>query len=197
MLIANWSYDGDDPGLRLFTVCNPKLPAGGPRVYEIGACDTDWIERVMACDPSKNVRGMDWREEPRACMDRGDVLTMDLPVADAFVGISSIEHVGLGNYTDPVDADGDMKAVRRLKDALAPGGFLYMDVPYAPEGYWQLGRKCRIYDDASLFTRFGPHAVLAYADPSGNEMEKPTKNRNTKDGRPYWYVALFLRKDDA
>lgn len=197
MFLAAWSYDGDDPGLRVFSACNPKLPEGGVRVYEIGASDTDWLERVVACDPSKNVRGVDWRlQKGRPLVDQADVLTMALPVADVFVGISSLEHVGLGHYEmDPIDPYGDIKAVQRLRDALAPGGFLYFDVPYAPEGYWQKGTKCRIYDDRSLTERFGPHDIVGYFNPSGCEIDKPVKN--CSGDRPYWYVALLIRKDHA
>jgi hypothetical protein len=39
------------------------------------------------------------------------------------------EHVGLGRYGDPLDADGDVKAMRSLQRVLAPGGSLLFVVP--------------------------------------------------------------------
>jgi SAM-dependent methyltransferase len=40
-----------------------------------------------------------------------------------------IEHIGLGRYGDPLDASGDLKAVRELVRVLAPGGNLLVAVP--------------------------------------------------------------------
>ena len=40
-----------------------------------------------------------------------------------------IEHIGLGRYGDPLDASGDLKAVRELVRVLAPGGDLLVVVP--------------------------------------------------------------------
>lgn len=51
-----------------------------------------------------------------------------LPFADSTVDSIScmhvVEHVGLGRYGDPVDLDGDLKAVSELTRVLAPGGGL-------------------------------------------------------------------------
>ena len=40
-----------------------------------------------------------------------------------------VEHVGLGRYGDPLDPDGDLKAMAELKRVLAPGGNLLFVVP--------------------------------------------------------------------
>jgi SAM-dependent methyltransferase len=41
----------------------------------------------------------------------------------------TIEHIGLGRYGDPIDPDGDIKAINELKRVLAPGGSLLFVVP--------------------------------------------------------------------
>ena len=41
----------------------------------------------------------------------------------------TLDHVGLGRYGDPMDPDGDLKAIRELKRVLAPGGNLLIVVP--------------------------------------------------------------------
>ncbi len=41
----------------------------------------------------------------------------------------TVEHIGLGRYGDPLDADGDLKAMQELKRVLAPGGTLLFAVP--------------------------------------------------------------------
>lgn len=193
MFLPNWSYDGADPALRLFTLANaklPKWPHANPVVFEIGCRDTDFIERATKAGAMAD--GIDWRKNEYRT---GDVMTAALPYADAWISLSAIEHIGLGHYEkDPVDPYGDIKTVQRLRECLVSRGFLYFDVPYAPEGHWQKGTKCRIYDDQSLRERFGPHEVLGYTDPSVNGwIEKPTKNCNGP--RPYYYVALLVRKD--
>lgn len=40
-----------------------------------------------------------------------------------------VEHVGLARYGDPLDADGDLKALAELQRVVAPGGSLLLVVP--------------------------------------------------------------------
>jgi Caenorhabditis protein of unknown function, DUF268. len=40
-----------------------------------------------------------------------------------------IEHIGLGRYGDPLDPDGDLKAISELQRVLAPEGDLLFVVP--------------------------------------------------------------------
>jgi len=62
---------------------------------------------------------------------RGSIL--ELPYEDESVeSISSLhvaEHIGLGRYGDPLDAQGTRKAAAELQRVLAPAGFLYFSVP--------------------------------------------------------------------
>lgn len=78
----------------------------------------------------------------------GSVLA--LPFADSsLASLSSlcvIEHIGLGRYGDPFDAQGSEKAAAELRRVLAPGGDLYVSVP--------VDAVCRIYFNAHrAFTR--------------------------------------------
>lgn len=43
--------------------------------------------------------------------------------------LHTVEHIGLGRYGDPLDAQGDLKAIAELKRVLAPGGSLLFVVP--------------------------------------------------------------------
>ncbi len=58
---------------------------------------------------------------------------MALPFADnsleSLSCMHTVEHVGLGRYGDPVDYDGDLKAIAELKRILAPGGTLIFVTP--------------------------------------------------------------------
>src|SRR5262245_58582593 len=121
-----WTYSGRDSGISLFTAC---LKAGAPidfrpgmRVLEVGCCESDWLERASVAWPDVDFVGVDWRTGPSKVHGRrfelviGDVIQPGVfPAAsfDAVVGISAIEHIGLGHYgnskheKDPKDPDGD------------------------------------------------------------------------------------------
>jgi SAM-dependent methyltransferase len=63
-----------------------------------------------------------------------------------------IEHIGLGRYGDPIDPDGDLRAIFELVRVLAPGGSLLVAVPVGQE------RICfnahRIYDARRFASHF-------------------------------------------
>jgi len=57
-------------------------------------------------------------------------------VFDAAVNISSIEHDGLGRYGDPIDPDGDLKAMQKMKSMITRGGLMYFAVPIGQDTIW-------------------------------------------------------------
>lgn len=69
---------------------------------------------------------------------------LSLPFKDNSVNslscMHTVEHIGLGRYGDPLDYDGDIKAINELKRVLAAGGHLFFVVP--------LGRENRIFYNA-------------------------------------------------
>ena len=48
---------------------------------------------------------------------------------DAAFSISSFEHDGLGRYGDPLNPDGDLEAMTKMKSILKPRGILFLAVP--------------------------------------------------------------------
>lgn len=79
---------------------------------------------------------------------RGDLL--GLPFKDGELSslscLHTLEHIGLGRYGDPIDAEGDIKAMHELARCVAPGGNLLVVVP--------TGKTLRI--------EFNAHRVYAY-----------------------------------
>jgi hypothetical protein len=51
------------------------------------------------------------------------------PRFDYALSISSFEHDGLGAYGDPLDPEGDLKAMRKMKEIVNPGGIMLFAVP--------------------------------------------------------------------
>lgn len=48
---------------------------------------------------------------------------------DAAFSISSFEHDGLGRYGDPIDPNGDLRAMKDMKSIVKKGGLLFLAVP--------------------------------------------------------------------
>lgn len=60
---------------------------------------------------------------------------------DAAVSISSLEHDGLGRYGDPVNPDGDLQTMTRMKSLIKKDGLLFLSVPVGRDKLvWNLHR---------------------------------------------------------
>ena len=199
--LPNWPLkETNDPGLKLFNLVRPLLPAMTGRVLEIGYRDTKWAQYVAEADPGLEVHAIDWRkktEMPGVTVHQGDILAQNYPSAswDVIVGLSSFEHVGLGNYEkDPLDEDGDIKLLQAIQRWLKPGGWCYFDVPYRPEGYLQHKQRWRAYDDDRLANRLGlwPEHILGYTRASVDGwIAKPTTP--STEHKPFYYVACLIQ----
>jgi len=154
-------FETDDPCISLFGAVYATgalhFPRGA-RVLEIGCAEGDWLTPMHTVRPDLDLVGIDWRacESSRAgTVIKGDVLTETWPPEsfDAVVGISSIEHIGLGHYErDPLDVDGDLHCMARVREWLRPGGLVYADVPY-DHTYGVMGTSYRTYNEAALDAR--------------------------------------------
>ncbi len=68
--------------------------------------------------------------------------------ADVVSLISTLEHIGLGRYGDPLDAEGDVRCMEEVRRVLRPGGHLVLTTPYGyPTVVFNLHR---IYDEGRL-----------------------------------------------
>ncbi len=72
-----------------------------------------------------------------------------------------IEHIGLGRYGDPLDPDGDLKAIGELVRVLAPGGDLLVATPVGrPRVAFNAHR---IYDHEAFARYFAPLELVEFA----------------------------------
>ncbi len=81
------------------------------------------------------VRFYDFRppalELPNLTCEAADILSLPFK-SESIRSLSCmhvVEHIGLGRYGDPIDPDGDIKAIKELKRVMARGGNLLFVVP--------------------------------------------------------------------
>lgn len=140
------------------------------------------------------VTGMDFRpysfEHPDFTFIQADILQWDPPLAefDTIVSISTIEHVGLSAYGDPVREDGDKVAVRKLWQALKPGGELIITVP---AGEKRIEPGMRIYDEQAVKELVGNIETLRFFyKPGRYEMWRETRGETISSLKFENYHAL-------
>jgi len=89
-----------------------------------------WYEAVMRTHGCENIVVSEYGPRPFEFEHIKYVHPDDLEGQfDCAISISSYEHCGLGRYGDPLDPDGDLHAMRELKNHVKPGGILFLAVP--------------------------------------------------------------------
>ena len=95
--------------------------------------------------------------------DAADLTRLDFP-SDSIASLSCmhvIEHIGLGRYGDPLDPDGDLKAIGELLRVLAPGGNLLVATPVGrPRVAFNAHR---VYDHEAFARYFAPLELVEFA----------------------------------
>lgn len=108
------------------------FPLSGKRVAVFGSA-TPWYESVCLAHGAKEVVILEYgpivSEHPSVRMVTYDEFARDPAPCDVGLSISSFEHDGLGRYGDPLDPEGDLKAMRAAKQVIRPGGLLFLAVP--------------------------------------------------------------------
>ena len=221
----------DDPGINLFrhsrasvrltstdnTDDVPLFFKPGGRYLDLGCCEADWLhEEAHKRWPLSHFVGLDWRAPNTIDGDgmvwrrQGDGLmahTFEPESFDGIVSLSAIEHFGLGHYSqDPKDVDGDTHAIANCWRWLKPGGFLYFDVPYNPNGYRVVNTtEYRTYDDDALWFRLWMQPLVdtkmsakwhftGYCDAHKTQDGLIPKPIEQPDDRLRYYVSLCWQK---
>lgn len=67
---------------------------------------------------------------------------LNKPKFDAAISISTYEHDGLGRYGDPIDPNGDFRAMNELKNIVKKDGLLFLAVPVGTDKLvWNAHRR--------------------------------------------------------
>jgi len=81
-----------------------------------------------------------------------------------------VEHIGLGRYGDPLDYDGDMKAISELKRVMAPNGTLLFVVPVGGKSVIKFNAH-RIYTYSQVVSMFEGFQLKEFALIPDDEFE--------------------------
>jgi hypothetical protein len=144
--LANGSFEYYGNTLSFIMAATKDFPLVGKHVCVFGAMNVN-------CDAIALFSGA----------DKVDILEYNLPVTehpqvrsishsealqnglqwDSAFSISSFEHDGLGRYGDPLDPDGDLRAMNEACRMLRPGGLLYLSVP--------VGTDCLVWNAHRIY----------------------------------------------
>ena len=102
-----------------------------------------------------NIIGLDFRNypyfHPNLKFTRGDALHLPFKseIFDLVICVSTLEHIGLGYYKDPLeDEDSDFKAMKEIYRILKSDGMIFITVPFGKA--YRTTPQQRIYSSERL-----------------------------------------------
>lgn len=117
------------------------------KILDLGCSES--ILSIEMASLGYKVIGIDFREypyyHPNFNFIKGDILNLPFSAQeyDAVFSISTIEHIGIGSYKDPLNEDGDILVINQIKRVLKKNGLFVLTIPFGPP---QVNSHCRIYD---------------------------------------------------
>lgn len=106
-----------------------------------------------------------------------------------------VEHIGLGRYGDPIDVDGDLKAIEELKRVLSPNGVLLFVVPIGLPKI--MFNAHRIYSYAQILEYFKGFDLLEFTLIPDQSNEGLIVNATQEDADKQTYACgcfMFRKK---
>jgi SAM-dependent methyltransferase len=87
------------------------------------------------------------------------------PEFDLVTCLSTIEHIGLGRYGDPLDPWGDVKMAENLQRILRPGGVMLLSFP--------TGRGCVVFNKHRIYSRHRRATLFRGMTVIGRASDRP------------------------
>lgn len=123
-------------------------------IVDIGGYSFSTIVPLIFGFPETKIISVDWCYHTSLKNNvryvKGDAMNTNLPdqIADLVICISTLEHIGLGRWGDPLIVDGDIRAMKEAYRILKIGGLLVLTIPYGyPTVVFNLNR---IYDSGRV-----------------------------------------------
>ena len=106
-----------------------------------------------------------------------------------------VEHVGLGRYGDPLDPDGDLKAIGEIQRVLAKGGSLLFVVPIGQAKI--MFNAHRIYSYEQILSYFDLSELVEFTLISDNSSNTPiiyNADKNLADNEQYGCGCFLFKR---
>ena len=113
------------------------------------------------------------------------------------MSISNFEHDGLGRYGDPIDPNGDLRAMSEMQALVKPNGFLILGVPVARDAV--VWNAHRLYGRVRLPLLLRGWSVDAFVGFDGQVPVPPLRQLHrlrpppTAPSSHAWRVTIFGR----
>lgn len=104
----------------------------------------------------------------------------------------TIEHIGLGRYGDPMDPQGDLKAIKELKRVVAPGGSLLFVTPTGKAAIHFNAH--RIYSYAQILSYFEGWSLENFALIMDDGSFKAVATEQEADSQSYGCGCYWFKK---
>jgi SAM-dependent methyltransferase len=118
-----------------YSFISSYLPTGPGRSLEFG-CGNSYLSLIAVrrgfTATAVDLLPVHWHyKHSNLSFIQKDFLDLDVSAAsfDLVLNCSSIEHVGLTRYGDRSAAEGDLKAMRRLREVMKPGAIMLLTIP--------------------------------------------------------------------
>tara|TARA_Y100000034_G_scaffold108187_1_gene138360 strand:- start:153 stop:887 length:735 start_codon:yes stop_codon:yes gene_type:complete len=129
------------------------IEIGGVRALIIGSVQP-WYEAILYSYGVKDITITEYSPRPNFIKELNYLHPRDLKGKfDIIISISSHEHCGLGRYGDPLDPEGDIKALDELREFVSDRGRLFIAVPVGQDSL--VWNAHRIYGRKRLPILFG------------------------------------------
>lgn len=138
-------FDGDASGVLPGHYFNQDLHVASliskstPRRHiDVGSSFQGFVAHVASFREIEvlDIRPMDELDHPQITFLQKDLAVPDpnsRGITDSLSCLHTIEHFGLGRYSDSIDPDGHLKGFQNLVDLLEPDGTLYISFPIGRE----------------------------------------------------------------
>jgi len=167
-----------------------KYPIEGKNVCIIGSANP-WYEAIAVSFGAKSCTVIEYskRESFHESITYLQPHEISEGNFDACFSISSVEHDGLGRYGDPLDPDGDLKAMENLKNFLKDDALVYFAVPVGLDKV--VFNVHRVYGEKRL-----PKILKGWKEVErfGFFEQSFTNNVNGVNGTPYQPVCVLRKK---
>jgi SAM-dependent methyltransferase len=131
---------------------------------------------------------------------RGDLTNIDFPdnSIESVSCLHTIEHVGLGRYGDPIDYDGDIRAINELKRVVKPGGSLLFVTPVGRARIQYNAHRIYAYDQViELFSGFELKEFSLVPDRQEDGGLIRNASREMSDAQSYGCGCFWFAKNPS